>query len=349
MTASANRLTAGATVRAAASSNVETMPASDVRALADALARLGYDVEALLAADGRRRPDLDDPDGRVPCEAYGALVSRAQRERFIPNLALRLALETPIGAFPLLDYLVVTSDRVGDGIRQLARYFRLVESPVGLEVREEADPIELRMTAPAEGFSAEFSASLIVLHLREETNGLFAPARVSFSHHPDDPGELGRVLGCPIEPGASWNGLRITKEAWALPLRRRDSVLRGVLERQADGAIARIRPGGMVADDVRRVLASRLARGDTRIAGTARQLATSPRTLQRRLAAEGLSHQELLDATRREAAQRQLEDSTLSINELSYLLGYSEPAAFHRAFRRWFGVTPQAFRRGSRP
>ena len=172
---------------------------------------------------------------------------------------------------------------------------------------------------------------------------------MSFSHHPDDPGELGRVLGCPIEPGASWNGLRITKEAWALPLRRRDSVLRGVLERQADGAIARIRPGGMVADDVRRVLASRLARGDTRIAGTARQLATSPRTLQRRLAAEGLSHQELLDATRREAAQRQLEDSTLSINELSYLLGYSEPAAFHRAFRRWFGVTPQAFRRGSRP
>ena len=56
--------------------------------------------------------------------------------RFTPNLALRLAMVVPIGAYPLLDYLVVTSDSVGEGLQQLARYFRLVGNPVVLEARE---------------------------------------------------------------------------------------------------------------------------------------------------------------------------------------------------------------------
>ena len=343
MTESANRLTRGATAPAREPLPA-TMPSGELRALADALARLGYDVDGLLAADGRKRSDLADPDARVPCEAFGALVCRAQQERFTPNLGLRVAIQTPIGAFSLLDYLVVTSDRVGTGIRQLARYFRLVTSPVVLEVREEVDPIELRMVAPADGFSAEYTASLLALHLREETNGGFAPTRLALSHRPDDPVELGRVLGCPVEAGAAWNGLGVSRDLWELPMRRRDPVLRGVLERQADEIVARFPPRGGAAVEVRRVLASRLARGDTRIAGTARELGTSTRTLQRRLAAEGVAFERLLDETRREVARRQLGESTLSIGEVAYLLGYSEPAAFHRAFRRWFGVTPKAFR-----
>jgi AraC-like DNA-binding protein len=76
----------------------------------------------------------------------------------------------------------------------------------------------------------------------------------------------------------------------------------------------------------------------------ARCLATSARSLQRRLSAAGTSYQELLDSTRCEAATRYLQDRGLSIGEVAYLLGYSEPPAFHRAFKRWNGVTPQEFR-----
>ena len=95
----------------------------------NAFERLGYDVDTLLASAGLRDTDLNDPDARIPCEAYGALVSRAQQERFTPNLALELARLTPMGAYPLLDYLVLTSDTVGAGVRQLARYFRLDRQP----------------------------------------------------------------------------------------------------------------------------------------------------------------------------------------------------------------------------
>ena len=99
-----------------------------------------------------------------------------------------------------------------------------------------------------------------------------------------------------------------------------------------------------VALEVRRALAARVGGGDTRIQTIARILATSARSLQRRLAAAGVSYQQLLDLARKDAAERYLTDSPLSIGEVAYLLGYSEPAAFNRAFKRWRHETPRAFR-----
>ena len=135
-----------------------------------------------------------------------------------------------------------------------------------------------------------------------------------------------RVLGCPVHTGASWNGWALSRETWQLPLRRRDPVLGGLLQRQADEAIGRLPPMDGVALDVRRALASRVGGGDTRIQAVARMLARSARSLQRRLAAAGCSYQQLLDLARKDAAERHLSESPLSIGEVAYLLGYSEPA-----------------------
>jgi AraC-like DNA-binding protein len=101
---------------------------------------------------------------------------------------------------------------------------------------------------------------------------------------------------------------------------------------------------GDARDEVRSVLSSQLTAGDLRIDVVARRLATTPRTLQRRLSRAGTSFEVLCDDARKEAAQTYLADTTLSIAEVTYLLGYSEPTAFHRAFRRWHGTTPHAFR-----
>jgi AraC-like DNA-binding protein len=97
-----------------------------------------------------------------------------------------------------------------------------------------------------------------------------------------------------------------------------------------------------------RVLTGRVAGGDIRIEAIARELAISGRTLQRRLGTEGLSYQELLDDARKEAAARYMRETNLAIGEIAYLVGYSEPAPFHRAFKRWYSVTPDAFRKALR-
>jgi len=272
------------------------------------------------------------------------MIARAQQQRFTPNLALEVARVTPIGAYPLLDYLVLTSETVGAGVRQLARYNRIIGGPIEIDIREEGDIVRIVMASSAAPFSLEFVASLIILHFRNETDGRFAAIGVALEHSVDDPAAYERILACPIEQQASWNGIRVSLDIWRLPLRRRDSVLRQLLETQADGILARQPARAGLAFQVQRALASRVAGGDTSIGALARELAMSARTLQRHLATEGVSYHALLDDARKAAASQYLSESTLAIGEIAYLVGYSEPAPFHRAFKRWFGKTPEAFR-----
>jgi AraC-like DNA-binding protein len=309
----------------------------------EAFERLGHDAAALRSAARVTREQLADPDGLVPCQAYEAMLAQARAARPTPNLALHLARATPIGAYPLLDYLVLSSATLGEGLGRLQRYYRLVGSPTPLALRTDEAPIRVVMDGAAP-FPLEFSVSIALFHLRTETNGAARAEWVSFAHRPDDPAEYERLLGCPVRSGDSWSGFALSRETWQLPMRRRDAVLLGLLERHADAAVSPWSGSDAVTDRVRRLLTSRLTDGEPAIESIARALAMSPRTLQRRLAGEGVTFQAVLDSVRREAAERHLQGRALSIAEIAFLLGYSEPAAFHRAFQRWHGTTPQSFR-----
>jgi len=326
--------------------SIPSFPINDLKVFLAGFARLGYGSEALLAAAGLSGMELDDPDVRIPCDTFGTVIGCAMRERPMKNVGVKIAAETPIGSFPLLDYLAVTSDTVGEAVKELGRYFRIVVNPITLEVREDENPIRLKIWGPST-ISAEFSVSLDVLHLRAETEGCFRPEWVSFAHEPDDVEEIESILGCPVRAQDEWTGLAVSREAWNLPLRRRDPILRCLLEQQADEIIARIPTEDGIALEIRRLLAKRIIGGDTSIGSVARELATTPRTLQRRLEGAGISYQDLLEKTRREAAEKYLADRSLPIGEVAFLLGYSEPSAFHRAFKRWKNMTPQAFRQRS--
>ena len=320
-----------------------TFPTAEVRAMLDGLSRLGYDPERLMAAAGLSRATLADPDLRVSCEACGAIFRTALQTRPIKNLMLRLAEVTTIGEYPLLDYLVVTSETVGAAAEQLSRYFRLITTGIEFVLHTDEDPIRVAIVGDV-GMNVEFDVAVGILHLRTETEGRFSALGASIAHPVDDVEDYERVLRCPVRSPASWSGWLIAPEVWRLPMPRRDPILRGLLERQADALIDAIPPDDSVIRDVRRVLAARGAGGEATIETVARELATTPRTLQRRLAAAGSSFQTLVELTRRETAERYLTGSALSIAEIGYLLGYSEVAAFHRAFKRWSGRTPHAFR-----
>ncbi len=344
MTARADRLTKRAKTPDRAGFVRSSYPASSARVFVDALERLNYRMEPLLATAGIRRADLHDPDARIPCTVWGPMFRRALEQRSLKNAGMRLATVTPLGAFPLIDYLIATSQNVGEGLTRLARYLPVVEARSVPRLREEEDPIRVLLDGCETTLSTEFTVTINLLHFREETEGRFRAAYASFCHQPDDVAEIEGVLGCPVYTRAAWNGWALSRETYQLPLRRRDPALGGLLQRQADEAIARLPSIEGVALEVRRALTARVGGGDTRLQTIARALATSPRSLQRRLAAAGVSYQQLLDLARRDAAERYLIDSPLSIGEVAYLLGYSEPAAFNRAFKRWRRETPQAFR-----
>ena len=345
MTARVKELTDRATSR---TGSPMTQPAHAVHGFVQAFERLGYDVDDLLAAAGLKRADLADPDALLPCTTIPALWVRSQERRPMRNLALHLALATPLGAYPLLDYLVSSSDTVGDAHHQLARYLGLVGSPIAFAFHEDEDPVRVAFSCPGGVFTVEFTILLSVLHMRRETEGELA-ASIHFAHRPDDVGEIERLLRSPVQSEDGWDGVAISRASWTRRLRRRDPVLRVLLERQAQAASGRLRTAEDPLSRLRAHLASRLTSGDLRIETAARALAMAPRTLQRRLAEAGTTYQDVLDDIRREAADGYIRESELSAGQIAYLLGYSEPAAFHRAFKRWHRMTPAEYRKRGAP
>jgi AraC-like DNA-binding protein len=346
MTVDAIRLTPRATMLESADGVSETQPASCLRAFTDALDRLGYDGPALLASVGLRRADLDDPDARIPSAALDRVIGYACEERRVPNLGARLAAVTPIGAFPLLDYLVVSSDSVGGALDHLVRYFHLVNAPVTLAVAHDGDAARLVVQRASCAFIEQYETAIAVHHLRAETEGRLTVSCVSMMYEPDDIRDLERQFGCPVRLPSTWSGFAFSGDSLRLPLRRRDPILRRVLEGHAADIASRAPAPAELTTvaRVRTVLASRLPRGVPPIQDVAKQLAIAPRTLQRRLATEGVSYQQVIDMERRECAERLLADASLAVGEIGYLLGFSEPSAFHRAFKRWHRVTPQEYR-----
>jgi AraC-like DNA-binding protein len=143
-------------------------------------------------------------------------------------------------------------------------------------------------------------------------------------------------------PGnAAWFSI----DVWNRPLPRRDEALRRTLRRHADLVLATHPAGGdSMADRVRAELLQLATVGLPSIDDIARRLATSPRSLQRRLRDEGVTFADLVRRTREDLARRYLKDPGLTVTEVAYLLGFSEASAFSRAFRAWTGRTPGEFR-----
>jgi hypothetical protein len=184
-------------------------------------------------------------------------------------------------------------------VKQLGRYYRLNDAPYALEIQDNEDPVRIIFHGTRDAFSFEFGISLVVLHLREETENLLSAAYVSFTHRPEDVLEMEQVLGCTVRGEEPNNVLALSREAWQLPMRRRDPVLRRVLEQHAEEIVARLPAGDDVTVEIRRMIISRIVQGETEIQGVAHALATSARSLQRRLSAAGTTYQELLDSTTR--------------------------------------------------
>lgn len=294
-----------------------------------------------------------DPDARIPIEVEDALWDEGARATGDDAFGLHTAERLRPGLFDTLDYAIRTSATVRDAIARLARYNRLVHDVAVFTVDEDglAARIEHAFRGVARGpgrHAAEFTlASLLVVGA--QISGAPARAReVTFAHAPPrSTGEHRRLFGVVPRFGAERNLLTVDREFLDRPLPGGDPRLSAVLDRHAQALLAALpAPQESKAQRLRRLLAGALRDGEPTLAAMARQSKLSERSLQRHLAAEGTSFEATLDELRRELALRYLADPGVAVSEVAFLLGYSEPSAFHRAFRRWTDRTPAEHRRG---
>jgi AraC-like DNA-binding protein len=317
------------------------------RALVEACARLGLDTDALLARAGVSRALLDDPDARIPAERADAVWREAYAAAADPALSLHAAEQTPFGAFRVLDYLGASGATVGEGLHRVAAYFPLVDPRAALTVDEEQGALALVFRGVGVALppqAQEYTLAILASRVRHVAPGAEVAVRLAFPR-PAETREHARVFG--VEPvfGAAAPALAIARAAWGAPTRTGDRTLFAALDEHARALLARASPRGSEAARAREAIAADLPGKEPSLARVARRLGTSPRTLQRRLGAEGTSFATAVDDVRRERARAYLEAPDVSMAEVSWLLGFAEQSAFARAFRRWTGEAPTRWRR----
>jgi len=306
---------------------------------------IGLDAEA-LAAEAGIAPELRaDPDARVPLAAHFRLWE------LLSVRPIGLALGTRIGMLGLgvIGYAMQHGATVGEAIAWQRRYASVVHPDVipALEHRgdravfvQHVPPPFTRLREPV-----ECQASAMVAAMRGLTATEIAAVFIAFPMpRPADPSRQEQFFACPIAWAAPALEIAFDASLLSRPLPRSDPQLFGYLARRAEELRAALPDDSTWSARVRREIGTVLSTGEPRIADIAKRFAVSERTLSRRLEGEDVTFASLLDDARRERALFLIEDTRLSGGELAFLLGYSEPTAFFRAFKRWTGETPGAYR-----
>jgi len=309
----------------------------------------GADATPMRRIFGRTR--LADPSVRVAEDAAEAAWRLAATLTGDDALGIHFAESLPRGALDLIEYSLRSSPSLGDGIDRLARYGRLLSDRVAVRTHRDARSLLFLVhdTATTSLYPArsEFALAVALKLARDCTGADIAPLRVGFAHPaPDDTSEHRRFFHGRVRFAAGSSAMSLSVADAARPMCDADAALAGIIRRRLENALgARDRSNaGAMSARVHRLLVERLGQSVLTLDAAATELAVSRRTLTRRLAEERASFRQILDQVRGDFSRALLQDRSLSIGDIAFFLQYSEPAAFHRSFRRWTGRTPQAFR-----
>ncbi len=319
--------------------------------IARLVAARGYDPEPLFSSFDLRVDELGAGDARVPYPLVEEIGLRAAEITGVRDVGLELGRgvaepETLKDAGMLLvmasatvrsalERVVRIQELWGDG----ARFAMLPAEDGGLVRYMYPRPLAARSRHVDECAMAE-----VVVALRHLTGEEIRPRVVRFPHaRPGDTRGHAELFRCPLEFSADHTELVLDQSTLSLPMRHAHEVYREIFEREVERALASRPRARALSSQVRTLVRAAVAVPD-HASHAARALRTSTRTLQRRLREEGTSLGEIVEEVRLELAERYLAQA-LPIKEIASKLGYTEPSAFHRAFKRWTGLTPDERRR----
>lgn len=306
----------------------------------------------LAAAVGIDLTALDDPETAIPLSKYYDLLERAAAVTANPHFGCHFARHWHRGVAGrergALGLLIASSPSLRVMCEQLVRFQRYWNSGDRYEAEERGPEVAIRYRPwgprrEAHRHMAEKTITDIVAVIRA-VDPTFEPLRLSFPHGPNGgPCKLERFIRVRPTYGAETTEIVLPAGVLDLPLPTADRSLFRLSERylalrfaelpaERDGWAARVR------DAAQRALV--VGRCDQQ--SVARALGCTARTLQRRLAEESTSLREIVDEIRKHRARALLETGA-SVADVGFQLGYSEPAAFQHAFRRWYGESPKAW------
>jgi AraC-like DNA-binding protein len=314
------------------------------------------DADRLLREAGVDPEHVRDHDALVSLRATVAFMESAAAETGDDSLGLEYGAQLPWKDLGVLGYVMFNSPTVGQGLENCSRFYSLQQTLGKLSLSQVAHEarVSYALVGPGLGPTTQLVDTVLaflVRYCREApAQPGWAPQEVRFERGaPSDQSRHRRFFVAPLRFRQSENAFIFPAKDLERPVKSADPDLLSILQRYAEEVLARMPSPDDFSATVRRIVTSLLSTGNVDIEDVASRLELNPRTLQRRLQDSGTTYQELLGDTRLELARRYLKDESLSLTDTAFLLGYSDLSAFSRAFHRWTGQGPLAFRRGAKP
>jgi AraC-like DNA-binding protein len=310
---------------------------------------LGLDTDKIVSPVRAHPATLVDGEGRIPLDIAFRVFDEAPHRTGVGHAGLIAAQHTPQGSLGVMDLLCRASATIGDGLARVHRYYALIDDRTTIEVVPEGGRVRLllrdRTDMPAPRAGREYFFGLVAERWHALTGTALPAVEVSWPFpKPQNVDVYREAFGAENLFDQPFNHMLIEADGFRAPVRTADPIVLTYLEGQADAAFARLPRRDAWLDAVRRSIIPALAAHRASLEATARYLAMSPRSLQRRLGEAGVSYQELVDSVRRELGVRLILDGALGIEAIAELLDFSDATSFHRAFKRWTGATPRAYR-----
>ncbi|KPK39708.1 MAG: hypothetical protein AMJ69_04945 [Gammaproteobacteria bacterium SG8_47] len=315
-----------------------------------ALEATGHDSRKIFLRAGLDPDRLHDSNARFNYGAVRKLWQLAMHETQDPCFGLTAARYWHPSNFHGLGYAWLASSTLKNAFQRTIRYFRVVTTdPEKLSLLEHGDVYEFRVDTGHvvhRGLDEEYDLFLTLLidACRIAHGPNFRPRRVTVEHGPTVCVDRYKdFFGVQAEFNAPHYALFLDKALIDATVPTGNADLALASERVIHSYLSHLDRSDVLMRVMSKLIEA-LPSGDTSEESIARALNMSLRTLQRKLREEGATYKELLDGTRRDLATRYIENSSVSVSEITYLLGFSEPSNFSRAFRRWTGKSPSAYR-----
>ncbi len=309
------------------------------------------DARAVLESVGLDVDSPLDPKQMLDDDDYYGMIELMAEQMDITPLPLIVGEAMRTDEYGALGLAWKAAPNLLGSFSRVVRYWRLWTSVTQYEL-EETDRGWL-FAQRREGIrrlgmriSIEATSASGVSLSRQVSPRPFSPIEVYFQHPaPRTIEHHEAYFGCPVHFGADKDEMLLSHQSLSEPNILGDAGITAFLVSHLDQELAQIDDAPALHKQTKSEIARALSEGLPKMGDIARRLGLSARSFHRRLAEHGLSFQTLTEETRREIATAMLQEDHYALSEIAFLTGYSEQSAFNRAFKRWMGVTPAAYRK----
>lgn len=316
------------------------------------LTSLKVDVDAFLRSLNIDPATVKSPDDYIAVDTYLRIQDSAAEFVCDPYFGLHMGEFAEAGSWSILGYVMMNCKTLGEAFEKSGKYSRVIGNMIEGRAKLGLKKVRMILFTPPHVpqmsrhcYEATLSSSVRMMRLLSGVQ--VNPLEVTFIYpEPQSTAEYERIFCCPVKFGQRETSMTLDWSIGSLPVRMANPSLLEHFEKYAQDFIAQMERNDEHTRAVTKIILSRLDDEDLSIQKVAKEMAVSVRTLQNHLEAEGVVFSDLLRDIREKLAKKYLHEN-YTVEQITYLLGFSEPSVFRKAFKKWAGVTPREYREQS--